>query len=61
MLDAFIRPAVERVGDGRAGDGLGNLAVVDPFVDFAALDVVGVAVDPDTESDRAVFKAGGAR
>ncbi|MDO9455877.1 rod shape-determining protein MreC [Nocardioides sp.] len=34
-------------------------AVIDPFVDFAALDVVGVAVPSGTRSDRAVVEADG--
>jgi rod shape-determining protein MreC len=38
---------------------LSRRAVIDPFVDFSSLDLVGVVVDPDTRSDRAVIKAGG--
>ncbi|WP_340539604.1 rod shape-determining protein MreC [Nocardioides sp. GXZ039] len=34
-------------------------AVVDPFVDFAALDLVGVVVPSGTRSDRAVIEADG--
>ncbi|QCW49984.1 rod shape-determining protein MreC [Nocardioides dongxiaopingii] len=34
-------------------------AVIDPFVDFAALDLVGVAVPSGTRSDRAVVEADG--
>jgi rod shape-determining protein MreC len=37
---------------------LSKHAVIDPFVDFSALDVVGVVVDADTRGDRAVIKAG---
>ena len=33
--------------------------VITPFVDFSSLDLVGVVVDPDTESDRTVIKAAG--
>lgn len=33
-------------------------AVIDPFVDFSSLDLVGVVVEDDTESDRAVIRAG---
>jgi len=33
-------------------------AVIDPFVDFSSLDLVGVVVDADTKSDRSVIKAG---
>ena len=36
-------------------------AVIEPYVDFSALDVVGVVVTDDTEGDRAVIKAGTAR
>jgi len=35
-----------------------RLAVVKPFVDFTALDVVGVVVPKDTEGDRPVLTAG---
>jgi rod shape-determining protein MreC len=35
-------------------------AVIEPFVDFGALDVVGVVVPPGTPSDRAVIEADGA-
>lgn len=34
-------------------------AVIDPFVDFASLDLVGVVVPSGTESDRAVVEADG--
>lgn len=34
-------------------------AVITPFVDFSSLDLVGVVVAPDTESDRTVIKAAG--
>lgn len=34
-------------------------AVIEPFVDFGALDLVGVVVPSDTESDRAVIEADG--
>jgi rod shape-determining protein MreC len=33
-------------------------AVIDPYVDFSSLDVVGVVVTDDTEGDRAVIRAG---
>ena len=33
-------------------------AVIAPFVDFTSLDLVGVVVDRDTKSDRAVIRAG---
>ncbi len=33
-------------------------AVIEPYVDFTALDLVGVVVDRDTKSDRAVIRAG---
>jgi rod shape-determining protein MreC len=33
-------------------------AVIDPFVDFSSLDLVGVVVTADTEGDRPVIKAG---
>ena len=39
---------------------LSKRAVIDPFVDFSSLDLVGVVVAPDTESDRTVIKAGAA-
>jgi rod shape-determining protein MreC len=34
-------------------------AVISPFVDFSTLDLVGVVVDKDTKSDRAVIRAAG--
>ena len=34
-------------------------AVIDPFVDFGALDLVGVVVPSGTASDRAVIEANG--
>jgi rod shape-determining protein MreC len=34
-------------------------AVIDPFVDFGALDLVGVVVPAGTSSDRAVIEADG--
>src|SRR4051812_4440095 len=34
-------------------------AVIDPFVDFGSLDLVGVAVPPGTASDRAMIEADG--
>ena len=37
---------------------LSKQAVIRPFVDFSALDLVGVVVDKDTTGDRAVIKAG---
>lgn len=37
---------------------LSKQAVIEPLVDFSALDLVGVVVDPETRSDRAVIKAG---
>lgn len=37
---------------------LSKRAVIEPFVDFSSLDLVGVVVDADTESDRAVINAG---
>jgi rod shape-determining protein MreC len=37
---------------------LSKQAVIEPFVDFTSLDLVGVVVDPDTDGDRAVIKAG---
>ena len=40
---------------------LSKRAVIEPFVDFSSLDLVGVVVDPDTKGDRAVIKAGEAR
>jgi rod shape-determining protein MreC len=33
-------------------------AVIEPYVDFTSLDLVGVVVDRDTKSDRAVIRAG---
>ena len=33
-------------------------AVISPYVDFTSLDMVGVVVDRDTKSDRAVIRAG---
>jgi len=33
-------------------------AIVEPYVDFSALDVVGVVVDARTTGDRAVIRAG---
>ncbi len=33
-------------------------AVIEPYVDFSSLDLVGVVVDSDTKSDRAVIRAG---
>ena len=36
-------------------------AVIQPFVDFTALDLVGVAVDRDAVSDRTLVTAGGGR
>ena len=33
-------------------------AVIDPYVDFSSLDVVGVVVSDDTKGDRAVIRAG---
>lgn len=33
-------------------------AVIDPYVDFSSLDVVGVVVEDDAQSDRAVIRAG---
>lgn len=35
-------------------------AVIEPYVDFSALDVVGVVVPHDTESDRSLVRADGA-
>ena len=35
-----------------------KLAVIEPFVDFSSLDLVGVVVKGDTVGDRAVIKAG---
>ncbi|MGH3510548.1 MAG: rod shape-determining protein MreC [Nocardioidaceae bacterium] len=37
---------------------LSHRAVLTPFVDFSALDVVGIVVAPGTHSDRTVIKAG---
>lgn len=39
---------------------LSQRAVIEPLVDFSALDVVGVVVDADTVSDRSVIRADGA-
>lgn len=36
-------------------------AVIQPFVDFSALDLVGVVVHPDTDSDRTLVQAQGSR
>jgi rod shape-determining protein MreC len=33
-------------------------AIIDPYVDFSSLDVVGVVVDERTSGDRAVIRAG---
>ena len=33
-------------------------AVIEPFVDFTSLDLVGIVVDPDTQGDRPVLGAG---
>lgn len=38
---------------------LSRQAVIDPFVDFSALDLVGVVVEPGTVSDRTLVEAGG--
>jgi len=38
---------------------LSKRAVIDPVVDFSALDLVGVVVDADAKSDRAVINADG--
>jgi rod shape-determining protein MreC len=35
-------------------------AVIEPFVDFSSLDLVGVVVRANTKSDRTVIKAGAA-
>jgi rod shape-determining protein MreC len=35
-----------------------KLAVIEPYVDFSSLDVVGVVVTADTVSDRGVIRAG---
>ncbi len=40
---------------------LAKHAVIDPFVDFTSLDVVGVVVPPDTRSDRLVINGNGER
>jgi rod shape-determining protein MreC len=40
---------------------LSKRAVIEPFVDFTALDLVGVVVDKNTHGDRAVIDAGRAR
>lgn len=37
---------------------LSKHAVIEPFVDFSSLDLVGVVVRADTQGDRPVFKAG---
>jgi rod shape-determining protein MreC len=37
---------------------LSKRAVIEPFVDFSSLDLVGVVVREDTKGDRAVIKAG---
>lgn len=37
---------------------LSKRAVIEPFVDFSSLDLVGVVVDPATRGDRTVIKAG---
>lgn len=37
---------------------LSKRAVIEPFVDFTSLDLVGVVVSGDTQGDRAVIKAG---
>ena len=37
---------------------LSTRAVITPFVDFSALDLVGVVVNPDTHSDRPLIKSG---
>ena len=39
---------------------LSRKAVIRPFVDFSALDLVGVVVDDETESDRSLLRAGSA-
>jgi len=40
---------------------LSKKAVIRPFVDFSSLDLVGVVVDGDTESDRSLLRAGSAQ
>jgi rod shape-determining protein MreC len=40
---------------------LSKQAVIEPLADFSSLDLVGVVVDADTESDRSVIKAGDAQ
>lgn len=40
---------------------LSKKAVIRPFVDFSALDLVGVVVDEKTESDRSLLRAGSAQ
>lgn len=40
---------------------LSRKAVIRPFVDFSALDLVGVVVDDETESDRSLLRAGSAQ
>ena len=37
---------------------LSKQAVIEPLVDFSSLDLVGVVVDADAKSDRAIIKAG---
>jgi len=37
---------------------LSRQAAIRPFVDFTALDLVGVVVDPDTAGDRTLIEAG---
>ena len=39
---------------------LSKQAVIDPFVDFSSLDLVGVVVNDDVRSDRGVIRAGSA-
>jgi rod shape-determining protein MreC len=58
-------PYVAGVPIGRVSEVYSNLrdssqrAVIEPFVDFAALDLVGVVVPSGSESDRAVIEADG--
>ena len=40
---------------------LSKQAVIEPLVDFSSLDLVGVVVDADAQSDRAVIEAGDVR
>lgn len=40
---------------------LSRRAVIEPFVDFSSLDLVGVVVERGTDSDRSVIEAGDAR